>query len=95
MPGVVPLVTLKVSHNLYASMLPLLLAVKNDKRTMVDGMRLQGKVLKDLGLDVSEISLESGAGGGNGDRVSPRATVQLVQAMAKRPSPPYTARSVG
>jgi D-alanyl-D-alanine carboxypeptidase/D-alanyl-D-alanine-endopeptidase (penicillin-binding protein 4) len=77
-------VTLKVSHNLYASMLPLLLAVKHDKRTLPEGLREQRKVLADLGVDVADISLESGAGGGNGDRVTPRVTVQLLQAMAKR-----------
>jgi D-alanyl-D-alanine carboxypeptidase/D-alanyl-D-alanine-endopeptidase (penicillin-binding protein 4) len=77
-------VTLKVSHNLYASLLPLLLAAKHDKRTLAEGMRLEGEELGKLGVNVREISLESGAGGGNGDRVTPRATVQLLQAMAKR-----------
>jgi D-alanyl-D-alanine carboxypeptidase/D-alanyl-D-alanine-endopeptidase (penicillin-binding protein 4) len=78
-------VTLKVSHNLYASILPILLAVKEGKRTLPEGMRLQRKVLADLGVDVGSISLETGAGGGNGDRVTPRATVQLLQGLAKRP----------
>jgi D-alanyl-D-alanine carboxypeptidase/D-alanyl-D-alanine-endopeptidase (penicillin-binding protein 4) len=78
-------VTLKVSHNLYASMFPLLLAVQEGKRTLPEGMRIQGKVLSELGVDVAGISLETGAGGGNGDRVTPRATVQLLLAMAKRP----------
>ncbi len=78
-------VTLKTSHNLYASLLPVLLAVKNDKRTLGEGLRLEGKTLTDLGVDVSEISLESGAGGGNGDRVTPRTTVDLLRALAKRP----------
>ncbi len=78
-------VTLKVSHNLYASMLPLLLAVKHDQRTLPQGLRQQAKVLAELGLPVADIALESGAGGGNGDRVTPRVTVQLLQAMAKRP----------
>jgi D-alanyl-D-alanine carboxypeptidase/D-alanyl-D-alanine-endopeptidase (penicillin-binding protein 4) len=77
-------VTLKVSHNLYASTLPMLLAVKDGKRTLPEGMRLQGKVLADLGVPVAGISLESGAGGGNGDRVSPRATVALLLALSKR-----------
>jgi D-alanyl-D-alanine carboxypeptidase/D-alanyl-D-alanine-endopeptidase (penicillin-binding protein 4) len=81
-------VILKVSHNLYASTLPLLLAVKNGKRTLPEGMRLQGKALAGLGVDVGSISLESGAGGGNGDRVSPRATVGLLLALAKRPDFP-------
>jgi D-alanyl-D-alanine carboxypeptidase/D-alanyl-D-alanine-endopeptidase (penicillin-binding protein 4) len=77
-------VTLKVSHNLYASALPLLLAVKHGRRTQPEGMRLEGKVLARLGVDTRGISLESGAGGGNGDKVSPRATVQLLRAMRKR-----------
>jgi D-alanyl-D-alanine carboxypeptidase/D-alanyl-D-alanine-endopeptidase (penicillin-binding protein 4) len=78
-------VTLKVSHNLYASLLPLLVATKHGKRTLPEGMRLQGEILTKLGVDVASISLESGAGGGNGDRVTPRATVQLLLEMAKRP----------
>lgn len=77
-------VTLKVSHNLYASLLPLLLAVKDEKRTLAEGMRLQGKVLRGLGVNVEAISLESGAGGGDGDKVSPRVTVALLLAMRKR-----------
>jgi D-alanyl-D-alanine carboxypeptidase/D-alanyl-D-alanine-endopeptidase (penicillin-binding protein 4) len=77
-------VTLKVSHNLYASILPLLLAVQDGKRTLVEGMEREGKILADLGVDVGSISLESGAGGGNGDRVTPRATVQLLQGLARR-----------
>ncbi len=78
-------VTLKVSHNLYASTLPLLVAVKHDKRTLREGMRQQGRILSDLGVDVKGISLESGAGGGDGDKVSPLATVQLLQGLRKRP----------
>ena len=31
------------------------------------------------------MSLESGAGGGDADRVTPRTTVQLLRGMAKRP----------
>lgn len=78
-------VTLKVSHNLYASTLPLLVAVKHNKRTLREGMRQQGRILSDLGVEVKSISLESGAGGGDGDKVSPRATVQLLQTLRKRP----------
>jgi D-alanyl-D-alanine carboxypeptidase/D-alanyl-D-alanine-endopeptidase (penicillin-binding protein 4) len=81
-------VTLKVSHNLYASTLPVLLAVKNGKRTQQEGMRLQGQVLAELGVKTESISLESGAGGGDGDKVSPRATVELLAAMRKRPDWP-------
>ncbi len=78
-------VTLKVSHNLYASTLPLLVAVKNGRRTLPEGMRLQGKFFADLGLPVKTISFGGGAGGAIADSVTPRATVQLLQALRKRP----------
>ncbi len=78
-------VILKVSHNLHASTLPLLLAVKEGKRTLAAGMRLQGRALTELGVPIEAISLESGAGGGNADKVSPRVTVQLLRAMSQRP----------
>jgi serine-type D-Ala-D-Ala carboxypeptidase/endopeptidase (penicillin-binding protein 4) len=78
-------VTLKVSHNLYASTLPLLIAAKNGKRTLPEGMRLQGKILAELGVPIETVSFAGGAGGANADSVTPRATVQLLQAMAKRP----------
>ncbi len=78
-------VILKVSHNLYASTLPLLIAAKHGKRDLRDGLRLQGKMLKKLGVDISAISFAGGAGGSNADRVTPRETVRLLQGMAKRP----------
>src|SRR5262249_49491872 len=81
-------VTLKVSHNLYASTLPLLIAAKNDKRTLADGLRLQRKFLADLGVPVETISFGGGAGGANADSVTPRATVALLRALAKRPDYP-------
>lgn len=77
-------VTLKVSHNLYASTLPLLVAVKHGKRTLPEGMHLQGKLLAELGVPIETISFGGGAGGANADCVTPRATVRLLQAMAKR-----------
>jgi D-alanyl-D-alanine carboxypeptidase/D-alanyl-D-alanine-endopeptidase (penicillin-binding protein 4) len=83
--GEVIKVTLKVSHNLYASTLPLLVAAKHDERTLHDGLRRQRRFLADLGVDVDTISFAGGAGGANADWVTPRATVQLLRAMAKRP----------
>jgi D-alanyl-D-alanine carboxypeptidase/D-alanyl-D-alanine-endopeptidase (penicillin-binding protein 4) len=77
-------VTLKVSHNLYASTLPLLVAAKNGKRTLAEGMRLQRKFLDELGVPVTTISFGGGAGGAPSDSVTPRATVVLLQAMRKR-----------
>jgi D-alanyl-D-alanine carboxypeptidase/D-alanyl-D-alanine-endopeptidase (penicillin-binding protein 4) len=77
-------VTLKVSHNLYASTLPLLVAAKNGKRTLAEGLHLQRKFLADLGVPVETISFGGGAGGANADSVTPRATVKLLQSLAKR-----------
>jgi D-alanyl-D-alanine carboxypeptidase/D-alanyl-D-alanine-endopeptidase (penicillin-binding protein 4) len=78
-------VTLKVSHNLYASTLPFLVAAKHGKRTLADGLRLQRQFLAELGIDVASISFAGGAGGNNADAVTPRASVQLLQALQKRP----------
>jgi D-alanyl-D-alanine carboxypeptidase/D-alanyl-D-alanine-endopeptidase (penicillin-binding protein 4) len=78
-------VTLKVSHNLYASTLPLLVAAQHGKRTLAEGLHEERRLLADLGVDVDAMSLESGAGGGTADRATPRTTVQLLQGMAKRP----------
>jgi D-alanyl-D-alanine carboxypeptidase/D-alanyl-D-alanine-endopeptidase (penicillin-binding protein 4) len=82
-------VTLKVSHNLYASTLPLLVASYDTKhhypKTLAGGLRAQGAFLKELGVNVETISFGGGAGGSPADMVTPRATVQLLRAMQKRP----------
>lgn len=77
-------VTLKVSHNLYASGLPCLLAAKNGKTTLEDGLRVQRRLLRGLGVDVEDVAFGGGAGGSGVDFVTPRATVQLLQGLAKR-----------
>jgi D-alanyl-D-alanine carboxypeptidase/D-alanyl-D-alanine-endopeptidase (penicillin-binding protein 4) len=77
-------VTLKVSHNLYASTLPCLVAVANGARTAEAGLREERRILKELGVDVNAVSYSAGAGGAAADHVSARATVQLVQGLAKR-----------
>jgi serine-type D-Ala-D-Ala carboxypeptidase/endopeptidase (penicillin-binding protein 4) len=76
---------LKVSHNLHASTLPLLIAAKHDKRTLEDGLRLQHDFLKRAGLGADTISFGGGAGGANADYTTPRATVALLRYMATRP----------
>src|SRR5262249_30002620 len=68
-----------------ASTLPLLVAVKNGQRTLAEGLRWQGKFLKELGVETETISFAGGAGGASADAVTPRATVALLRAMAKRP----------
>jgi D-alanyl-D-alanine carboxypeptidase/D-alanyl-D-alanine-endopeptidase (penicillin-binding protein 4) len=78
-------VTLKVSHNLYASTLPLLVATKHGERRLADGLRREGNFLKEIGVDVGAVSFAGGAGGASADSTTARATVQLLQALAKLP----------
>ena len=80
-------VTLKVSHNLYASTLPLV-AAKFGERTLKDGLRREGLYLRLVGIDANSFSFGGGAGGANADSTTPRATVQLLSALAKRPEWP-------
>ncbi len=79
---------LKVSHNLQASTLPLLVAHRHSERTLSAGLKRQHDFLKRIGVDVDTISFGGGAGGARGDFVTPQATVQLLQAMATRPDFP-------
>ncbi|HEX3150614.1 MAG TPA: D-alanyl-D-alanine carboxypeptidase/D-alanyl-D-alanine-endopeptidase [Gemmataceae bacterium] len=76
-------VTLKVSHNLYASTLPILVGLRHGSGSAEAGLRQQGKFLKGLGLDSMTVSFAGGAGGANADSVTARTTVGLIQAMAK------------
>lgn len=78
-------VTLKVSHNLYASTLPCLVAASKGHTTAEAGLKEQRKILKELGVDTDALSFGGGDGGGWADNVTATATVQLVQGMAKRP----------
>ena len=75
---------LKVSHNLHASTLPLLLAARQGKRTLDEGLHVQHDVLGRLGVDVDTISFGGGAGGSVADLVTPRATLQLLRHMSTR-----------
>lgn len=75
---------LKVSHNLHASALPMLLAVRHGGTTLDEGLAREHDALAKLGVDVDTIALTGGAGGGRLEYLSPRATVQLLVAMSKR-----------
>ncbi len=75
---------LKVSHNLHASTLPLLVAAKHGERTLAQGLRHQHAFLKRVGVDVDTISFGGGAGGSRADYTTPAATVQLLRYMATR-----------
>jgi D-alanyl-D-alanine carboxypeptidase/D-alanyl-D-alanine-endopeptidase (penicillin-binding protein 4) len=48
-------------------------------------MRREGEFLKSVGVDVGSIAFGGGAGGERADLVTPRATVTLLRAMARRP----------
>ena len=76
---------LKVSHNLHASTLPLLVAVKHGKRTLEAGLRQQHDFLAKAGVEVETISFGGGAGGSRADCITPRAAVQLLRHMPTRP----------
>jgi D-alanyl-D-alanine carboxypeptidase/D-alanyl-D-alanine-endopeptidase (penicillin-binding protein 4) len=78
-------VTLKVSHNLYASTLPLLVAAKHGERTLAAGLRRQRGFLRQIGVDTDAVSFGGGAGGAPADATTPRATVSLLQGLAKLP----------
>ncbi len=79
------MVTLKVSHNLYASTFPCLVAAAKGRTTLEAGLREQRAVLKGLGVDTDAVSFGGGAGGAPSDVVSARAVVQLLRGMSKRP----------
>lgn len=76
---------LKVSHNLHASTLPLLVAARHGKTKLSEGLALQAQFLTRAGVDVETISFGGGAGGALSDFVTPRATVQLLKHMHGRP----------
>ena len=78
-------VILKVSQNLHASTLPLLVASKHGERTLERAMKREGEILARLGVDVKTISFGGGAGGSRSDLVTPRATVALLRSMMARP----------
>jgi D-alanyl-D-alanine carboxypeptidase/D-alanyl-D-alanine-endopeptidase (penicillin-binding protein 4) len=76
---------LKVSHNLHASTLPLLIAARHGKRQLQDGLRLERDFLRRVGLDADSISFGGGAGGAQADFTTPRMTVALLRYMSTRP----------
>lgn len=76
-------VTLKVSHNLYASSLPIFVGLKHHRGTVPKGLEQQAKMLQSMSVDPASVSFAGGAGGANADSTTPRATVSLIKAMSK------------
>ncbi|MBA2369850.1 MAG: D-alanyl-D-alanine carboxypeptidase/D-alanyl-D-alanine-endopeptidase [Candidatus Protochlamydia sp.] len=76
---------LKVSHNLGADLIPLLLAVKNGGKTFEEGMLELGKfAMHEVKLKPGTFVLADAAGGDN-NRFTPQAEVQLLDYILKWP----------
>jgi D-alanyl-D-alanine carboxypeptidase/D-alanyl-D-alanine-endopeptidase (penicillin-binding protein 4) len=75
---------LKVSHNLHASTLPLLLAAQKGEHSLGQGLKQEAERLNTLGVPMRGISFGGGAGGARSDFVTPQATVALLRHMVTR-----------
>ncbi|MBX3718692.1 MAG: D-alanyl-D-alanine carboxypeptidase/D-alanyl-D-alanine-endopeptidase [Parachlamydiales bacterium] len=77
---------LKVSHNTGANLVPLLLASKRGQKTFNEGMRLLGDfTINKVGISPDAFVFIDGAGG-NENRLTPQAEIQLLQYMSKLPA---------
>ena len=75
---------LKVSHNLGANLVPLLLASKQGEKTFDEGMRLLGKfAIDNVKLSPHAFVFIDGAGG-NENRLTPQAEIQLLEYVYKQ-----------
>ena len=76
---------LKVSHNIGADLIPLLLASSNGKKTFDEGMVLFGNFVHDeVKLPIDNFVFIDAAGG-NENRLSPQGEVTLLEYMKKQP----------
>lgn len=76
---------LKVSHNLGADLIPLLLSVKAGKTSFDDGMLLLGEfVTERVNVSKSSFVFVDGAGG-DSNRLTPKAEVMLLEYVRKQP----------
>lgn len=81
---------LKVSHNLGANLVPLLLAVKNGKKTFDEGMLLLGDFInRDVKLSQDSFVFIDGAGG-NENRLTPQGEITLLEYMYRKGTPRFT-----
>ncbi|MGZ3633101.1 MAG: D-alanyl-D-alanine carboxypeptidase/D-alanyl-D-alanine endopeptidase [Parachlamydiaceae bacterium] len=77
---------LKVSHNLGADLIPLLLASHAGKKTFNDGMRMIGDfAINEIKLSPNDFVFRDGAGG-NENRLTPQAEIQLLEYISKQSS---------
>jgi D-alanyl-D-alanine carboxypeptidase/D-alanyl-D-alanine-endopeptidase (penicillin-binding protein 4) len=78
----------KVSMNVQADTLIMLLAVKNGQRTFQEGMPRLLPFIEKTGVDPDAISLSDGRGNEYTDLFSPRTVTELLRYMATRPDFP-------
>jgi D-alanyl-D-alanine carboxypeptidase/D-alanyl-D-alanine-endopeptidase (penicillin-binding protein 4) len=82
---------LKVSHNLGADLIPLLLAVHHGGKTFDEGMALLG----DFATEEVKLSPESfvfiDGAGGNENRLTPQADIQLLEYFKRQPPEVFSA----
>lgn len=76
---------LKVSHNLGADLIPLLLSVKANKKTFEEGLQLLGKYVMDEAKISSMSFVFLDGAGGDENRLTPKAEVALLEYVRKQP----------
>lgn len=76
---------LKVSQNMHADILPLLIAVANGSDDFHEGIHRGRSLLMKAGIDSRAVSQSDGQGGVRTDRITPRSAVRLYRFMANQP----------
>lgn len=77
---------LKVSHNTGANLIPFLLAIRKGKKSYDDGMLLIGNFIQNDVKLSPDTYVMTDAAGGNENRFTPIAEVQLLEYLHKKPS---------
>ncbi|MCW0214931.1 MAG: D-alanyl-D-alanine carboxypeptidase/D-alanyl-D-alanine-endopeptidase [Pseudonocardia sp.] len=78
----------KVSMNVQADTLIMLIAVRNGKRTLDEGMAALVPFVRKAGIDPASLSLSDGRGNEYTDLFAPRTVAALLRYMATRPDFP-------
>ena len=78
-------VILKVSHNLHATMLPVVVgALKGGRADRRSGYRVIHDIFQSQGIDMGGIVLQSGSGGGRADAISAGWMTEFLVHLARR-----------
>lgn len=78
----------KVSMNVQADTLIMLIATRNGRRTLDEGMALLQPFIRKAGIDPATLSLSDGRGNEYTDLFTPRTVATLLRYMATRPDFP-------